>query len=471
MAARSWWFASLGTAVPTTTRRTLGGSEGHGRALGQPYLRDGRAVRDRAHQPHRAHRGRGSIHGGTVAPGATLAGIDTSTPAVVLKLDANVMHHGGLGVIRSLGRRGVPVYGVHEGWWAPAASSRYLSGRYFWQPDATDGDRVAEGLARLADRISRPAVLLPTDDAGALFLAEHGAGLRDRFLFPSPSPDLPRRLAGKASLGQLCSDLGVGAPEACCPASLAEAREFAAVVGYPLVAKLATPWRAGRDVRSTTIVQHPGELEALQRSVASFGGEVVLQELLPGGPGDDWFVHGYADGSSHCPLLFTGVKERAYPAHAGLTAFGTSRRNDRLAGEMAALVARIGYRGIFDLDLRRDPRDDRYKLLDFNPRLGAQFRLFQDAAGLDVALAQYLDCTGQPVPAAEPVEGRHFVVESYDPLCALSYWRSGELSLRAWAGSLAKVDETAWFAADDLRPFGLMCVRMGVRLATRRRAR
>ena len=55
---------------------------------------------------------------------APTCSFDTSTPAVVLKFDPNVMHHGGLGVIRSLGRRGMPVYGMHEGPWAPAASSR-----------------------------------------------------------------------------------------------------------------------------------------------------------------------------------------------------------------------------------------------------------------------------------------------------------------------------------------------------------
>jgi predicted ATP-grasp superfamily ATP-dependent carboligase len=264
----------------------------------------------------------------------------------------------------------------------------------------------------------------------------------------------------------------VGTPVAATASSLADARELARSLGFPLVAKLASPWKAGSGVRSTTIVQHPGELEALQRAAAAAGaGELVLQEHLPGGPGDDWFVHGYADGASRCRPLFTGVKERAYPAHAGLTAFGTSRWNPHLADEMASLVSRVGYQGIFDLDLRRDPRDGRYKLLDFNPRLGAQFRIFRDVAGLDVAVAQYLDLTGQEVPAAEPVDGRHFVVESYDPLCAVSYWRSGELTLRAWAGSLASVDEAAWFAADDLRPFGLMCVRMGVRLATRGRGR
>jgi D-aspartate ligase len=90
--------------------------------------------------------------------------VDTCTPAVVLKFDPNVMHHGGLGVIRSLGRLGVPVYGVHEGPWAPAAQSRYLSGRLFWAPSAADVDRVLAGLQRLAERIGQPSVLLTTDD-------------------------------------------------------------------------------------------------------------------------------------------------------------------------------------------------------------------------------------------------------------------------------------------------------------------
>ncbi len=44
-----------------------------------------------------------------------LRAADWSTPAVVLKFDQNMLHHGSLGVIRSLGRLGVPVYGVHEG--------------------------------------------------------------------------------------------------------------------------------------------------------------------------------------------------------------------------------------------------------------------------------------------------------------------------------------------------------------------
>jgi D-aspartate ligase len=393
---------------------------------------------------------------------------DTRAPVVVLKFDPNVMHHGGLGVIRSLGRRGVPVYGMHEGPWAPAASSRYLHGRCFWQPSPDDADRVRAGLLRLSERIGQPAVLLPTDDAGAIFLAEQGDDLRQRFLFPDPPRDLPRRLAGKYSLYELCREFGVPCPEAAVPESFEAARAFAADAGFPLIAKLTTPWTNGRGkLRSTSIAADREQLEDIYRACQAAGVGLMLQELIPGGPSRDWFFHGYCDGGSTCRPAFTGVKQRSYPAHAGLTSLGRSTANARLRGEVTGLLARLGYRGILDLDLRWDARDDQYKLLDFNPRIGAQFMLFRDAAGTDVATACYLDLTGQAVPASEQVTGRCFMVENYDPISALSYLRRGELGVGSWLASLRTVDETAWFARDDLRPFGVMCLRMGWRLATR----
>jgi len=394
--------------------------------------------------------------------------VDTTTPAVVLKFDPNVMHHGGLGVIRSLGRQGVPVYGVHEGPWAPAASSRYLRGRCFWQPSPDDVERVQAGLRKLADRIGQRAVLVPTDDAGAIFLAEHGEELRPWFMFPDPPRDLPRRVAGKYSLYELCRETGVPSVKAAVPQSPEEAREFAAEAGFPLIAKLTTPWTSGRGgLRSTSILADARELDEAYGACSGAGVGLMLQEYIPGGSGHDWFFHGYCDSNSVCRPAFTGAKERSYPAHAGLTSMGRSTPNPRLRDEITQMLARVGYRGIMDLDLRWDARDDQYKLLDFNPRIGAQFRLFEDAAGVDVVTACYLDLTGQPIPENAQVNGRGFMVENYDPISALSYWRGGELGAKSWLASLRTVDEMAWFARDDLRPFGLMCLRMGWRMATR----
>jgi D-aspartate ligase len=401
-----------------------------------------------------------------------LRAADVSTPAVVLKLDPNVLHHGGLGVIRSLGRLGVPVYGVHEGPWAPAATSRYLAGRMFWQPPPDDEDRITAGLLELARRIGRPAVLLPTDDAGAIFLAEHGGPLRERFLFADPPADLPRQVAGKYSLFQLCRDLGVPSPRAMMAWSAGEAADFAATAGFPVIGKLTTPWRAaaqhdGPALRSTAIIHNRAGLAEAWRRCTEAGLGLMLQEYLPGGPAQDWFFHGYCDTAGRCQPAFTGVKDRSYPAYAGLTSLGHAVPNSELREQLTGLLAALGFRGIVDLDLRFDPRDGQYKLLDFNPRLGAQFRLFEDSAGVDVARAAYLDLTGQPMAGHGMVAGRRFLVENYDPLGAVGYWRAGQLRLSSWAASLRQVDELAWFARDDLRPFGLMCLRMGWRAVSR----
>ena len=117
---------------------------------------------------------------------------------MVLKFDPNVMHHGGLGAIRSLGRMGVPVYAVQESAWAPAAHSRYLRGKVLWRPAGLSADRVQAGLLRLAELIGRPSVLIPTDDAGAIFLAEHGEHLRGRFLFAGPARQPAPAAGGQA---------------------------------------------------------------------------------------------------------------------------------------------------------------------------------------------------------------------------------------------------------------------------------
>jgi predicted ATP-grasp superfamily ATP-dependent carboligase len=391
---------------------------------------------------------------------------------VVFKLDPNVFHHGGLGVIRSLGRLGVPVHAVHEDRLAPAASSRYVRGRWQWTPGADDPDRIEAGLSRLAELIGRPAVLLPTDDAGALFLAERGARLRPMFLFAAPAADLPRQLADKYALHLLCRDRGLPTPRAAMPASMAEAEEFTAAVGLPLLAKRARPWRAERvQTRSTVLLRTRRELSALLRSWPGDGAGsdpgVMLQEYIPGATDADWFFHGYCDAGSSCRLGFTGVKDRSYPAHAGLTSLGRSVDNPALREGVEQLLGDLAYSGLVDLDLRRDARDGRYRLLDFNPRLGAQFRVFEDAGGLDVVRAAYLDLTGQPVPAQQVSAGRRFVVENYDLLAALGYRRRGELDLRTWLRSLRGVDEAAWFARDDLAPFGLMCVRTAWRAVRR----
>jgi predicted ATP-grasp superfamily ATP-dependent carboligase len=116
----------------------------------------------------------------------------------------------------------------------------------------------------------------------------------------------------------------------------------------------------------------------------------------------------------------------------------------------------IDYHGILDIGYRHDQRDDQYKVLDVNPRIGCTFRLFTGTNGMDVARALYLNLTGQEVALSRADEGRKWFVEDFDLFSSFQSWRDGSLSLREWIRSMDGIQEAACFAADDPIPFLFM---------------
>ncbi|MEU1943863.1 ATP-grasp domain-containing protein [Streptomyces sp. NPDC020125] len=387
--------------------------------------------------------------------------MDRSVPALVVKIGHYPLHHGGVGAIRSLGRLGVPMYAVTEDRWTPAALSRYLARAFIWPTTGSERpERLVEGLLRIGRAIGRPAVLLPTDEEAAVLIAEHADRLAGEggFLFPRAEPELPRRLASKRGLHELCVKHGVPTPEAAFPDTYADVKAFAASARFPVVAKNREAFERRKKpaVGGTTRIEGPRELMELARRWGPRPG-VVLQEYLPREDAEDWIVHGYFDSRSTPLAMFTGVKVRSWPPHAGMTACAYAVANEELARMAAQFVQRIGFSGIVDLDWRLDRRDGRYKLLDFNPRMGAQFRLFESAARIDVVRAQHLDLTGRAVPGAGQRPDRRFTVENIDLPALLAYRRSGYTTPHAPAR--ASGTELAWAARDDMKPFFTMLAR------------
>ncbi|MER6688645.1 ATP-grasp domain-containing protein [Streptomyces minutiscleroticus] len=401
-------------------------------------------------------------------------GADRNVPGLIVKFGRYPLHHGGVGAIRTLGRLGVPMYAITEDGWTPAAASRHLRRAIVWPTTGTEEpERLVEGLLRAGRRIGRPAVLIPTDEEAAVLIAEHQEALAGAFLFPRVRPDLPRRLASKQGLYELCVEHGVPSPATVFPRSYAEIEEFARAARFPLVAKNREAFlrRERPAVNGTTRIATRRALLALARDWGEHPG-VILQEYLPKEEAEDWIVHGYFDAESAPLALFTGVKIRSWPPHAGMTAHACVVDNPDLADLAARFVKEIGYSGIIDLDLRFDRRDGRYKLLDFNPRAGAQFRLFENEAGVDVVRAMHLDLTGRAVPEGEQRAGRRYVVENIDLPALLAYRRGrrharhrhdrrrGDGRTTPHVPARANGTELAWFARDDPRPFLTLLVRM-----------
>jgi len=240
--------------------------------------------------------------------------------------------------------------------------------------------------------------------------------------------------------------------------------EFIERAQFPVVIKAPEPYRLPRGVPSVRIAETPKILLTLYKSALCSGvSDLFLQEYIPDWCAEDWIFHGYANPESEYVVSFTGRKLRSYPPFAGSTTLGVSARNDQLTQQTERFVKAIRYAGIMDLDYRLDKRDGRYKLLDFNPRVGANFRMFTDRDGLDVIRAQHLDLTGRAVRLARGVQVRTFVVEPYDLIASFGYLRLKRLTLGEWWLSLGGKKESAWFSADDPVPFLAMCVRLVLR--------
>ncbi|MDT7843672.1 carboxylate--amine ligase [Streptomyces justiciae] len=384
---------------------------------------------------------------------------DREVPGLIVKFGDYPLHHGGVGAIRSLGRLGVPMYAITEDRYTPAAASRYLEKAFVWPTTGTEEPgRLVEGLLRIGRRIGRPAVLVPTDEEAAVLIAEHRVELGARFLVPPVERGLPRRLASKQGLHELCVEHGIPSPTAAFPQSYDDIVAFADKARFPVVAKNREAFvrRTRPAVNGTTRI---GTREGLLALARDWGEQpaVILQEYLPREEAEDWIVHAYFDADSTPLAMFTGVKVRSWPPHAGMTANAYVVDNPELADLAARFIKQIGFTGIIDLDLRFDRRDGLYKLLDFNPRMGAQFRLFENESGVDVVRAMHLDLTGRSVPEGEQRAGHRYIVENIDLPALLAYRRSGYTTPHA--PGRASGTELAWFAGDDPLPFLTMLAR------------
>jgi len=386
---------------------------------------------------------------------------DASTPVVLL----GCFRHGGLAIVRSLGRLGVPVYVVHRNRATPGFFSRYSRECIVWDVDTAAPEESLLFLKDLRELIGRRSILTATSDVGAMFIADHADQLTEWFDFPHQGRDLLRSLCSKKEMYYLAKKWNVPTPETAFPHSRFDIDSYLATARFPVLLK---PISSGPNALPVRLAQTKRELLELYDSIEDPSkSNLMIQEYIPGGDDMTWTFNGYFDRDGKCDVAFTGRKLRNYPPYFGQASLGVCVHNEQVKRTTIEFMMAIGYRGPLDLGYRYDARDGCYKVNDINPRIGAMFRLFVGANGMDVARALYQDMTGRQVLPATTPEGRKWIVEDRDWISALRYYRDGKLTLRGWRESLRGVEEMSFIAKDD--PWPVVGVVANIVRATRDR--
>jgi predicted ATP-grasp superfamily ATP-dependent carboligase len=109
------------------------------------------------------------------------------------------------------------------------------------------------------------------------------------------------------------------------------------------------------------------------------------------------------------------------------------------------------------IEFKKDVRDGRYKLIEFNARLG-MWDSFSAKCGVDIPYIAYCDTSNNPIePQTQYREGVFWIDFQRDVRTFLISRKLGRLSFKQWMKSLFVEKEWAVYARDDWKP-ALMAV-------------
>ena len=357
----------------------------------------------------------------------------------------------GLGIVRSLGRQGVPVCVVDDEY-SIARFSRHAT--YSVRvSDLRDEQETVRSLFEVGRRLDlRGWVLFPTRDETVATLSRHRDVLAEFFRVPTPAWEVVRWAWDKRNTYRLAEELGIPAPRTWYPRSLEELREIDAEP--PLVIKPAIKehfvyatkdkaWRA--DSRE--------ELESLfvkATNVVEAGGEVMIQELIPG-DGRDQFAYCafFKDGRAIGQMV--ARRGRQHPPDFGRSStFVETTDMPELEALSERFLQAIDYYGLVELEYKRDT-DGRFKLLDVNARTWG-YHSIGPRSGVDFPAMLFADQLGRAVPSVRAQPGIRWVRMTTDvPTAALMLFQR-RLGWRSYLRSLRGVEVEGTFAKDDLVP-------------------
>ena len=373
-----------------------------------------------------------------------------------------------LGVVRSLGRRGVPVHVVLEGDDRLAGLSRFCRRRFPW-PEEGEREQVEHLLALAESEGLVGWALIPSgDETAALISRNHDELGRSFTLTTPPWADLVDAY-DKRRTYDLADRLGLDQPRTLIPANRGDLER--AELDFPVVLKPAVKESFNRltAAKAWRVDSHAELLERYDEACELVAPDVLMvQELIPGG-GDAQFSYAALCRDGHSLAGIVARRTRQYPSDFGrASTFVESIDLPEVRDLGVTLFEAMGFTGLIEAEFKRDPRDGRYKLLDMNPRVWGWHTLGA-AAGVDFSHLLWLMVSGHDVPRVTPQPGVRWVRTSTDLPNAVRDILGRRLSPRDYFRSLRRPRETAIFALDDPLP-GLYEYPMLLRTIARRLA-
>jgi D-aspartate ligase len=359
--------------------------------------------------------------------------------------------HPGLAIVRSLGRRNIPVY-VLDDLHSISAYSRYTT-RVVRVKDLRDPQKTVDSVLEIGHRYGlRGWVLFPTRDETVMAFSIHRERLAEFFRVTTPEWETARQAWDKANTYRLAEQLGIPAPRTWTVQSLNELS--ALYPRLPLAIKPAIKenffYATGAKAwRAQTPEQLREMFEAAAQKIAL--SEILIQEIIPGdGENQLSYCVFFRDGHVHSSLA--AKRLRQHPREFGRAATYVETADLPEIEEMSQRFLRaINFYGLAEVEFKQDPRDGQYKLLDVNARAWGFHGLGQ-VAGVDFPYLLYADQLGYPAEPCKAKAGVGWLRLLTDIPTAFKDMFQGYLSPRTYLRSIRNTKTESVFSWEDPLP-------------------
>jgi D-aspartate ligase len=357
----------------------------------------------------------------------------------------------GLGIIRSLGSRGIPLCVVDD---------EYSIGRFskyttftVRPPTLRKEQETVDFLLETGRRMNLKGwVLFPTRDEHVAAFSRHKERLSEVFRVPTPEWEITKWAWNKWNTYSLAQKLNIPIPRTWCPRTLEDIDQIDAE--FPLGVKpsvkedffyatKAKAWRAN----------NREELRDMFQKASGHVGsnEVLVQEIIPG------------DGTcqfSSCVFIKDGVavgtmeaqRWRQHPPEFGRAAtFVESIDLPVVVEPTMRFLKAINYYGLAEVEYKLDPRDGKYKLLDVNARTWG-FHALGSPAGVDFCYMLYADQIGERVENCRGRSGVGWIRMVTDIPTSLQGIFAGRLDAQTYLRTLRDFKIESVFNSSDILP-------------------
>jgi len=340
-----------------------------------------------------------------------------------------------LGVLRSLGLRGIPCI-VIDNLPRSAWFSRYVTKRFRWHGSMDDANFLNFLLSIGKEHHLEGWVLFPMQDDMVELVARNTQRLAEVYQLVTQNWDIVRWTLDKSLTYQKAQEVGVSCPETWYPGSEDDLSRME--INFPIIIKPTISVRLQYATRLKALPAHNyEELLTQYRLAADIIGpdEIMIQEIIPGNGHTQYSVGAFCK-EGRVLLSMTARRTRQYPIDYGLgSSFVEAIKVPALFELAEKLLYSMHLSGMVEVEFKYDCRDGHYKLLDINLRPWGWHTLCI-ASGLDFPYIQYRDILGETPVHGTPHYGYRWIRLLTDIPAGLQEVRAGITTPGAYFRSL-----------------------------------